>query len=179
MTTAIDENAEARVYRLQVELGDDTAAITKALLSELGLNALQAEVLEPWVRDRVHHLLRQWAMRDFLRERSEAGRAHANGKVTVHSQAGPSPDITGPLAFLDFPVLMAGAPAGFKLYRYLTVAEHSSRLAMHQRHADAALRSAASHEWAVKELHKHKAGCLDDIAPETLMKELPKDSIRP
>lgn len=176
------EDAVARVRRLTLRLGYNANQVTVALLAELGVSGIANQVLFPLVTDRVHHILR-----DFTRQEQEiaAGtsrrskRSRAGGTIMARPQSVPTPDVLkDPLAFLDFKILMAGQPGGYKLYRNLTLAEHEARRDIHQKNAAPALHSARSHQWAAAELVKHDAACLDDIEPEVLLRELPEEGIR-
>lgn len=175
------EDASARVKRLSSRLGYNANAITVALLAELQVPPLANQVLFPLVTDRVHHLLRQITREEAAATQKaglEARRSRAGGTGTPHSQAGATPDLSGPLAFLDFKVLMPGAPQGYKLYRYLTSHEHDQRRRIHMKNAQPALHSARSHAWAAEQCQKHEAACLDEIDQELLAKELPEEGIR-
>lgn len=175
------EDAPARVRRLSERLGYNSNAITVALLAELQVPPLANQVLFPLVTDRVHHILRDITRREAELQEAlsrDGKRARAGSSLTSRSQAGRTPPLTSPLAFLEFKVLMPGVPKGYKLYKDLTAAEHLAREALHRRNAAPALHSARSHLWAAEQCRQHEAACLGEIDPALLEKELPEEGIR-
>jgi hypothetical protein len=175
------EDAPARVARLQKRLGYSVSAITLVLLTELGVDGVAHQVLYPLVRDRVHHMLREKARNDY--DRSQLQHTADKRSRAAGGQGVPRPQAVtasaSRLAFLEFKVIMAGAPQGFKLYKDLTAQEHESRRAMLQRSAEPVLRSARSHAWAKAMIERHKAARLADIGRDVIEKELPAEGVRP
>jgi hypothetical protein len=173
------DSAEARVARLRERLGSDATAITMSLLAELDVYDTALDVLYPWVRDRVRHELRRLeveALKRRQREQVRAKRGRAHGRAVVKRQSVETPR---ELAFLDFKIMMAGAPNGWKLYRHLTPQEHNARRIMHLKNATPLLASARGYEWAAETCLRHKVLCLDEVNPDVLIQELPKEGIRP
>jgi hypothetical protein len=183
------EDASARVTRLKKRLGYDASAITVALLAELGVTGIAEVVLFPLVSDRVHHLLRSQVRHDHDEQvataqeqarQQQARRERAGSSAVVRPQSVPTPDLSdSSLAFLEFKVIMAGVPNGFKLYKDLTIEEHEARRLMLLKTAEPVLRSARGHEWAAELCRKHETWTLAEIGSETLAAELPEGGIRP
>lgn len=175
------EDASARVRRLSDRLGYNANAITVALLAELQVPPLANQVLFPLVTDRVHHILRGFTREEAAASSRQANlgkRARAGSSLTTRSQAGPTPDLSTALAFLDFKVLLPGAPHGYKLYRHLTVREHEQREQVHLKNAQPALHSARSHRWAIERCKELDVSCLDELEASFLLERLPEEGIR-
>ena len=176
------EDAPARVARLKKRLGFNAPAITLVMLTELNVDGTAYSVLYPLIVDRVHHLLREMTRNDFnaaQKQSTDSKRQRAGGKGTPRPQAVKTPELDNKLAFMEFKVVMAGVSGGFKLYKNLTVEEHAARCAMMTKTAAPMLHSARSHEWAKGMCERHKVKRLADISVADLLKELPKDGVRP
>jgi hypothetical protein len=186
-TTAAIESFSERVDRLWDGNADSTTAL---LLTELGLTAEQIMVLHTPVRDRVWHHYRSRAKAaervldkapdGFRRSQSavdsqstSALREHS-GEGTIIRRRGAMPDLNDPLSFLDTWVALPGLgyEGGGKLWRDMTIADHSHKIGQLSKHVHLVTQAIHRHEWAQDKIAAYRVTTLGEIPEENLLADL-------
>ena len=191
----VPESFADRVARLWKQYGDPetkeqhtrkyldsvAAVIADVIFSDLRVPDEALAVLDPCVQNAVRMKLKRYELQK-LQDRGpskklQKKRNRAGDQLTVHSRSGPMPDINDPLMFLELTVTIDGTT---KKWKYFTAEELEARRLRSVRHARIATQIAQSNAWALAELKKHGAACLNDIHRDVLMKDLPDTlEIRP
>jgi hypothetical protein len=185
--TAAIESFSDRVDRLWTGDAGSTAGL---LLTELGLSAQQILVLQQPVRDRVWHHYRSRAKAaervldkapdGFRRSQSSPDSQSArvlrehSGEGTIIRRRGAMPDLNNPLSFLDTWVALPGlgCEGGGKLWRDMTIADHSHKIGQLGKHIHLVTQAVHRHEWAQDKIAAYRVTTLGEIPEENLLADL-------
>ncbi len=162
MTTGTrTESAPDRARRLW---DGDFTSTARRLLEEL-LPA-DAEVLVPWVADRVRATIRTDIRRaEEQAWTSPAGAARERHATAIRAQTGALPALDNLELLLSLPVLVPVAGNGTQAvpWRDMTVADHQARIGMLRKPLAAIADTVSRHEWSIREIEKYQVHCLGDI----------------